>query len=103
MMTPVAASNPAAVAAGIPRSGSTTTRAPPRRATSAVSSVLPLSTTIISSAGRIWTARDARQRSSIRASLSAGMTTEMTVMHAILATPSTVSPAGEQSLASRRR
>lgn len=69
MTSPVAASNPAAVARSTPRTGSETTRAPASRATAAVPSVDPLSTTITSSGGRVWTARAARQWWSMAASL----------------------------------
>ena len=68
----------------MPRVGSVTTCAPARRATSAVSSVLPLSTTMISSGSRVCTPKASRQRASMIESLSAGMTTEMTAMTLIL-------------------
>src|SRR5690606_34067264 len=75
MMSPVAASKPAAVARSTPRTGSWTTRAPAARATSAVSSSEPLSTTMTSSGARVCAARASRQCFSMCASFSEGITT----------------------------
>src|SRR3954471_9337718 len=73
----------------MPGSGSGTTVAPCRRATSAESSELPLSTTMTSSAGRCRRARSRRQRSRWRASSFTGMTTEIVCSPAGAATSST--------------
>ena len=74
-MSPVAVSYPRALAGPMPRMGSRTTMAPAASATSAVSSVLPLSTITISSGWRVCAASAAKHWRSIVASFSAGMTT----------------------------
>ena len=75
MTSQVEASKPARVAQVMPRRGSSTTRAPNSAATAAESSVDPLSTTMISSAGTVWSAKAARQRRRSAASFKQGITT----------------------------
>ena len=66
---------PAAVACGMPRSSSCTTSAPARSATATVSSVEPLSTTMMRSGRRVCCASASKHAASMGASLSDGMTT----------------------------
>src|SRR5690554_4876503 len=78
--SPVAASKPVAAAAGMPHNGSNTTLAPAASATSAVWSLLALSTTTISSAGRLCRSSAAKQARRCSASSRAGMITEIRIM-----------------------
>jgi len=75
-----ASSKPWAVQAAIPGSSTAIRRAPAAAQTAAVLSVLALSTTTISSAGRVWPARAERQAASMSASFRVGITTEIVAM-----------------------
>ena len=64
----------------MPGSSTAIRRAPAAAQTAAVLSVLALSTTTISSAGRVCRASAARQTASMSASFRVGITTEIVVM-----------------------
>ncbi len=80
MMSECAASNPRAVAAAIPGSSTAILRTPAAAQTSAVLSVLPLSTTMISSARRLCRASAPRHTASSCTSFRVGITTEIVDM-----------------------
>ena len=80
MNRPAAASKPVALEIGMPCSRCVITRDLACRATIAVPSLLSLSTTITSRGATGCRSRARRQWESIRASLRAGITTEMSAM-----------------------